>query len=157
MEQQQKKLEDQMSKSDSTVDTVLLKNLFVGYMSAPNQASKTQILKLISTVLSLNDNECQKIGLKSPSGWFSFGTGGTANEPARGSLAEAFVQFLEKESQPRVNANLLTIHENEPEPVRRMSMSSTSSTPAPESSPSSIEVYPNRNSPSILKDILNDT
>jgi hypothetical protein len=156
MDQQQKRLEDQNSKNETSVDTLLLKNLFVGYFCAPNPASKTQILKLISTVLTLNDQECEKIGLKSQSGWFSFGSGGASNEPARGSLALQFVQFLEKESQPRVNANLLTIHENEPEPIRRMSMSSNPSTPNPDSS-NPLEVYPNRNSPSILKDILNDT
>lgn len=143
----------------------------LGYITAPNNTAKTQILKLIANVLNLTDIECTKIGLKSGgggSGWFSRGGSGSSDSLNNNvSLTEAFVAFLEKESQPRVNPNLLTIHENDtPAPARKISTESSSSgvnayqeTPAPImlSDNSLLTPYNNRNSSSILKDILHDT
>lgn len=143
----------------------------LGYITAPNNNAKNQILKLIANVLNLTDNECTKIGLKSGgggSGWFSRGGSGSNDSLNNNvSLTEAFVAFLEKESQPRVNPNLLTIHENETTTaVRKISTDSASSssnvnqeTPAPImlSDNSLLTPYNNRNSSSILKDILHDT
>jgi thyroid receptor-interacting protein 11 len=150
----------------------LIKNLVIGYIAAPNANAKTQILKLISNVLNLNDAECVKIGLKTDGsglgGWFS--RGGSDNVNNNVSLTEAFVAFLEKESAPRVNANLLTIHENETTTAgsRKASVVSTpqdTETPATPGSPvpillgenSLLTPYNNRNSSTILKDLLHDT
>lgn len=166
-----KQLEDSNANT-SNADIDLIKNLILGYITAPNATAKTQILKLIANVLSLDDNECTRIGLKSSGsglgGWFSRGGDNVNNNV---SLTEAFVAFLEKESQPRVNPNLLTIHENETTTaaaaaVRKTSTSSSSSnnaniveTPAPimlSDNNSLLTSYNNRNSSSILKDILHD-
>lgn len=125
-------------------------------------------------MLNLNDAECIKVGLKSSGGsggggWFSRGGSDSMNNSV--SLTEAFVAFLEKESTPRVNPNLLTIHENDTmsaTAVRKSSMESSSSsntnvaseTPAPimlSDNNSLLTPYNNRNSSSILKDILHDT
>jgi thyroid receptor-interacting protein 11 len=170
---------EEKTANTSNADIDLIKNLVIGYISAPNANAKNQILKLISNVLNLNDTECMKIGLKSGSetstGWFSRSTSDNLNNNV--SLAESFVAFLEKESQPRVNANLLTIHENETTmAVRKNSESGTakestnsnnnnsssSSNSNNEENPAPIMLgenslltpYNNRNSSSILKDIL---
>lgn len=149
----------------------------IGYISAPNATAKNQILKLISTVLHLNDAECIKIGLKSAGlgTWFSQGSNDSVNNNR--SLTEAFVAFLEKESTPRVNANLLTIHETETATAmsRKSSTasgpgevpSSANNNPQAETSSSSVTLnlndnalltpYSNRNSSTILKDLLHDT
>lgn len=155
----------------------LIKNLVIGYIAAPNANAKTQILKLISNVLNLNDAECVKVGLKSSGsglgGWFSRGGSDSVNNNL--SLTEAFVAFLEKESVPRVSTNLLTIHENETTAAgsRKASVVSnpqdTSSAEAQSTSPpgspvpillgenSLLTPYNNRNSSTILKDLLHDT
>lgn len=154
----------------------LIKNLVIGYIAAPNANAKTQILKLISNVLNLTDAECVKIGLKSDGsglgGWFSRGGSDGVNNNV--SLTEAFVAFLEKESAPRFNANLLTIHENETTSAgsRKASVASAPTdqpaAEAPQTAPGSpvpillgenslLTPYNNRNSSTILKDLLHDT
>lgn len=171
-----KKLEESNANL-SNADIDLIKNLVIGYLSAPNSNAKTQILKLISNVLHLSDAECIKIGLKSAGlgAWFSQGSNDTVNNNR--SLTEAFVAFLEKESEPRVNAtNLLTIHETETNSAVTRKSSTTSNPPQelPTTNPqeqaetsSSVTLnlndnalltpYSNRNSSSILKDLLHDT
>jgi hypothetical protein len=84
------------------------------------------------------------------------------------------VAFLEKESQPRVNANLLTIHEKETSTAGSRKSSVTGSTqetvteaaaaatpdtssPVPILLGENSLVYNNRNSSTILKDLLHDT
>jgi hypothetical protein len=47
------------------VEKNLVKNLVIGYVSAPNANDKLQILKLISHVLDLSPPECDKVGLGS--------------------------------------------------------------------------------------------
>lgn len=125
-------------------------------------------------MLNLNDTECSRIGLRSEGsglgGWFSRGSSDSVNNNL--SLTAAFVAFLEKESQPRVNTNLLTIHENETSSAgsRKTSVHDTSTvsdgdTSQTETSPVPILVgenslltpYNNRNSSTILKDLLHDT
>ena len=154
----------------SNADIELIKNLIVGYVTAPNAIAKNQILKLISSVLNLSESECVRIGLKSSStsgGWFSRSSNDNINNNV--SITEAFVAFLEKESQPRVSANLLTIHENDPTTATRKSSTSSNSGIDPGSSNASnsenpapillgentlLTSYNSRNSSSILKNIL---
>ena len=167
---------EESNANTSNADIDLIKNLVIGFIAAPNANAKTQILKLISNVLNLNDAECVKIGLKSGGaglgGWFSRGGSDSVNNNV--SLTEAFVAFLEKESQPRVNTNLLTIHENETSTSgsRKSSVVSIPSdaqtfsadaqapgSPAPIllGDSSLLTPYNNRNSSTILKDLLHDT
>lgn len=105
-------------------------------------------------------------------GWFSRGSSDSVNNNV--SLTEAFVAFLEKESQPRVNTNLLTIHENDSSsPSSRKTSIAGSVQDNNESATSSIDPSPpapillgdnslltpynNRSSSTILKDLLHDT
>uniref|UniRef100_A0A182M8D0 GRIP domain-containing protein n=1 Tax=Anopheles culicifacies TaxID=139723 RepID=A0A182M8D0_9DIPT len=100
------------------VEKTLVKNLIIGYAVAPNASDKQQIMKLISSVLTMDQAECTKVGLhhKGPGGsggggWLTGILGGTGGETAGGanynkeSLTEAFVKFLEKESAPRATAS----------------------------------------------------
>ncbi|KAG5672479.1 hypothetical protein PVAND_002606 [Polypedilum vanderplanki] len=178
-----KQIELNNATSTATADIDLVKNLIVGYFSAPNANAKNQILKLISNVLNLSEAECVKVGLKndgnSGGGWFSTKTtSDSLNNNV--SLTEAFVSFLEKESQPRATtaANLLTIHEKETSTAIRKTSNSniareiegddkinvnanaeTTSAPIPIvlSENTLLTSYNNRNSSSILKDILHDS
>lgn len=170
MQSLKKQLEDSNANT-SNADIDLIKNLIIGYITAPSNANaKLQILKLISNVLNLSENECARIGLKpggpTGSGWLSR-TGDSANNN-NVSLTEAFVAFLEKESAPRVNANLLTIHKNEPNRKSSIAGSVQESTQSDADAATSetnpqpiileeISPYSNRNSSTILKDLLHDT
>lgn len=148
----------------------------MGYITAPNATAKTQILKLISNVLSLNDAECSKIGLRSGGtgvgGWFG-GRAGTDSMNNNLSLTEAFVAFLEKESTPRVNTNLLSMHEPSPTTESRKTSiagsvqdatenlttpaDGTMQAPIHHGDNSLLTPYNNRSSSTILKDLLHDT
>ncbi|CAO1435322.1 unnamed protein product [Diamesa hyperborea] len=175
-----KKQLEESKANTSSADMDLVKNLVIGYITAPNAEAKSQILKLISNVLSLNDMELARVGLKTSNasgGWFSLLGGGNENANNNNvSLTEAFVAFLEKESQPRVNnPNLLTIHEKDASVASRKSSivrppSEEHSTLESTSQDTSITAvhpillgdsqllppYENRNSSTILKDLLND-
>lgn len=167
-----KQLEDSNANT-SNADIDLIKNLVIGYITAPNATAKTQILKLISSVLSLNDSECTRVGLRGGGagfgGWFSRGGSDSLNNNL--SLTEAFVAFLEKESQPRVNTNLLTMHDADTTAGSRKTSVAGSSNdtenipPLAETQPAPILLgenslltpYNNRSSSTILKDLLHDT
>lgn len=146
----------------------------MGYVTAPNATAKTQILKLIANVLNWNETECTRVGLRGGgsglSGWFSRGGSDSLNNNL--SLTEAFVAFLEKESQPRVNTNLLAMHEPEATSGSRKTSTAGSSnetenipTQAEAAQPAPILLgenslltpYSNRSSSTILKDLLHDT
>ncbi|XP_055635247.1 thyroid receptor-interacting protein 11 isoform X1 [Toxorhynchites rutilus septentrionalis] len=169
------------------VEKTLVKNLVIGYVAAPNQNDKLQILKLISAVLTMDQNECYKIGLnRTGGGWFNsiLGGGGGAHYNKE-SLTEAFVKFLEKESTPRpTNAGgsgLLNIMNQSQQPAGGFSRTPTPTqqqtaqdqnpypvptTPVPvqpillgESTilQQTTSFQPPRSSSSILKDILSDS
>ncbi|XP_037028086.1 putative leucine-rich repeat-containing protein DDB_G0290503 isoform X2 [Bradysia coprophila] len=190
----EKKLMESESCHADKIEKGLLKNLLIGYIVAPNQNDKLQILKLISSVLSFDQSETDKVGLnKTHTSWLNSllaGTGGgsTENENynAKG-LGEAFVKFLEKESQPRANtANSMSLLNIVQKPLTKpvsSEMSSAHVSPLPPVSqpsttaaaatttatvPAPIQPIlltdsimqnfaPPRNSSSILKDILNDS
>uniref|UniRef100_A0A182VS97 GRIP domain-containing protein n=1 Tax=Anopheles minimus TaxID=112268 RepID=A0A182VS97_9DIPT len=109
--------ETEASQADK-VEKTLVKNLIIGYAVAPNASDKQQIMKLISSVLTMDQTECTKVGLhhKGPGGtgggggWLNSILGGTGGEAGganynKESLTEAFVKFLEKESAPRATAS----------------------------------------------------
>ena len=180
MEYQQKidslnqKLQEREKSHETAIDADLIKNLVLGYLTAPNLTAKTQILKLIATVLKLSDPECEKLGIRDAKNPGSQNSGGK-------SLAEAFVHFLEKESQPRLDGNLLNIHKKEeiavssptptsvqessetPQTVQNQQLSQVPQTPQliPVqpiliNENSFLSFPPQRNSSTILKDILSD-
>lgn len=67
----EQKLHDTESNQADRVDKSLLKNLLIGYIVAPNN-DKSQILKLISSVLDFNQQESDKVGLsKGHNGWLN--------------------------------------------------------------------------------------
>uniref|UniRef100_A0A182IRF1 GRIP domain-containing protein n=1 Tax=Anopheles atroparvus TaxID=41427 RepID=A0A182IRF1_ANOAO len=106
--------ETEASQADK-VEKTLVKNLIIGYAVAPNASDKQQIMKLISSVLTMDQAECTKVGLhRGPAGagggWLnsilgSGATGGAGANYNKESLTEAFVKFLEKESAPRATAS----------------------------------------------------
>ncbi|XP_053669489.1 thyroid receptor-interacting protein 11 [Anopheles marshallii] len=108
--------ETEASQADK-VEKMLVKNLIIGYAVAPNASDKQQIMKLISSVLTMDQTECTKVGLhhKGPGGtggggWLNSILGGSGVEAGganynKESLTEAFVKFLEKESAPRATAS----------------------------------------------------
>lgn len=202
------KIHDIQTNQADKVDKMLVKNLLIGYIVSSTNKDKSQILKLISSVLDFNQTETDKVGLtKSQHQWFGGVTGvssshGTiflslyviilfsnwifsfflTDEYSRESLAQAFVQFLEKESQPRVKPSEMPSLINI---VRKPSIASTTTPPRPcqsispagsVSSSSSLtsnvpahpvqpvllnenqlpSFVPSRNSSSILKEVLHD-
>ncbi|XP_073988257.1 uncharacterized protein isoform X2 [Rhodnius prolixus] len=130
------------SNVEGKIDRNLMKNLMVGYVCSPNN-SKSQVLKVMAQVLDLNKEERQKIGLDS------------SQFIHQQSLSEAFIRFLESESQPKQQVFLPL---NQP---------STSAPPSRKTSQSGslllTDTIPNlphftvgRNTGAILKDVLKD-
>lgn len=78
----EQKLHDTESNQADRVDKSLLKNLLIGYITAPNN-DKSQILKLISSVLDFNQQESDKVGLnRSHSSWLNSIMHGNGNANA---------------------------------------------------------------------------
>lgn len=120
--------------SDNKVDRQLVKNLIVGYVTSPTDL-KSQVLGVLGQVLSLSKEERQKVGLE-PGG-------------RQQSLSEAFVRFLQAESQPRPEVILPLSVPTEP-PSSRKSSLLTQEVPV-------LPHFPvGRNPGSILKDVLQE-
>ncbi|XP_047540993.1 thyroid receptor-interacting protein 11-like isoform X1 [Vanessa atalanta] len=79
-----------ISNQQDKVDKNLVKNLVINYVltAGQNSLNRTQILRILSTVLDFNQTECEKLGLVR-----------SANQGD--SLAAEFVKFLQNESRPR--------------------------------------------------------
>ncbi|XP_045508018.1 thyroid receptor-interacting protein 11-like [Colias croceus] len=79
-----------ISNQQDRVDKNLVKNLVVNYVLTAGQSStnRTQILRILSTVLDFNQKECEKLGL-------------ARSTNTTDSLAAEFVKFLQTESTPR--------------------------------------------------------
>ncbi|XP_050357884.1 putative leucine-rich repeat-containing protein DDB_G0290503 isoform X2 [Nymphalis io] len=79
-----------ISNQQDKVDKNLVKNLVINYVltAGQNTLNRTQILRILSTVLDFNQTECEKLGLVR-----------SANQGD--SLAAEFVKFLQNESRPR--------------------------------------------------------
>uniref|UniRef100_A0A1L8DWB1 Putative golgi microtubule-associated protein n=1 Tax=Nyssomyia neivai TaxID=330878 RepID=A0A1L8DWB1_9DIPT len=152
----EQKLADAETNQADKVEKTLIKNLVIGYVSAPNVGDKSQILKLISAVLDFNQMESDRIGLKPSQAW------GTQGGDETQGLAQAFVKFLEKESQPRQQptaASLLNIsHTKSPNPKTPPEPAAAAPVQPILLSDNILQALsPPRNSSTILKDILNDT
>lgn len=157
------------NQTDTKVDKTLIKNLVVGLISANNNLNKDQmqILKIIATVLDFNQQEYDKVNLNKlqQGSWLSSllhpQSAASNQQMSPQSLSEAFVRFLENESKPKVIPNLLNSDGN-----IKTKNESGSSNVTPRQSPVILSevVLPtfsdfaqNRNSSSILKDVLKDS
>lgn len=93
----EQKLHETESNQADRVDKSLLKNLLIGYITAPNN-DKSQILKLISSVLDFNQQESDKVGLnRSHSSWLNsimHGNGNT-NANRQGECCEIYKEEIE--------------------------------------------------------------
>ncbi|KAH8300983.1 hypothetical protein KR044_008153 [Drosophila immigrans] len=108
------KLEQSLSSSESSqtdkIDKSLIKSLLIGYVVSGHAGDKQQVLRMISSVLDFNAQEADKVGLNKPqNSWLgSILGGGSGGSSAAGTgnenLLQAFVQFLEQESQPQSSA-----------------------------------------------------
>ncbi|XP_017016295.2 thyroid receptor-interacting protein 11 isoform X2 [Drosophila takahashii] len=107
-------LEQRLSSSESSqtdkIDKSLIKSLLIGYVVSGHAGDKQQVLRMISSVLDFNAQESDKVGLnKQQSSWLGAILGGGSSPAAVGgsssrgndNLVQAFVQFLEQESQPQ--------------------------------------------------------
>ncbi|XP_069698547.1 thyroid receptor-interacting protein 11 isoform X2 [Periplaneta americana] len=153
---------------EGKIDRYLVKNLVLGYFMAP-QNTRPQVLRIIGTVLDFNQEERDRIGLESAgasssSGWFKSLLQPGKGPPNMQSLSEAFVRFLENESQPQPKLSLL------PEAQEGSRSRSESRSDSPMSSqrrsplllsevrlPTFTQFPVGRNSSSILKDVLKDS
>lgn len=80
LEVETKMQENEQNQADK-VEKQLVKNMLIGYVVAPNFTDKQQILKLLSAILDLNQEELTKVGLLKPSGWL----GGLLSSPTQGA------------------------------------------------------------------------
>ncbi|XP_017074361.1 thyroid receptor-interacting protein 11 isoform X2 [Drosophila eugracilis] len=109
-------LEQSLSSHESSqtdkIDKSLIKSLLIGYVVSGHAGDKQQVLRMISSVLDFNAQESDKVGLnKQQSSWLGSILGGGPT-PAAGAgstrgndnLVQAFVQFLEQESQPQTQS-----------------------------------------------------
>ncbi|KAH8241765.1 hypothetical protein KR038_008739 [Drosophila bunnanda] len=112
------RLEQSLSSSESSqtdrIDKSLIKSLLIGYVVSGHAGDKQQVLRMISSVLDFNAQEADKVGLnKQQSSWLGaiLGASGSPSAPGttgsgrgKDNLVQAFVQFLEQESQPQNQA-----------------------------------------------------
>lgn len=79
-----------ISNQQDKVDKNLVKNLVMNYVMAAAQSAqnRTRVLKILSTVLDFNQQECERLGL-------------ARSTNASEGIAAEFVKFLENESKPR--------------------------------------------------------
>ncbi|XP_070577128.1 thyroid receptor-interacting protein 11-like isoform X5 [Ptychodera flava] len=106
----QVKLRNVIENGGSKVDKPLVKNLFIGYFTTP-KGKQTEVLQLISRVLTFSNQEMEKVGLIHPQsswipGWLRSPAPTTPPaSPSRSkagdeSFTKSFVSFLQHESTP---------------------------------------------------------
>lgn len=162
----EEKYKSLLQQTDVKVDKALIKNLIVGFVSANNNLNKdqSQILKIISTVLDFSQQDNEKLKLnKQPGSWLhsilhpQSLSGNT--EISQQSLSEAFVRFLESESQPKAQTGAVTLLD-----VNRTRKSSETSNSSKQGAlllnevvlPTFADFAQSRSSSAILKDVLKD-
>ncbi|KAI9555812.1 hypothetical protein GHT06_018328 [Daphnia sinensis] len=151
-------MEEMRSGTDSKVDRSLVKNLLMGYFSAPSAKSRVEVLRIIATVLDFSNEERRKSGVEESSsglsGWATgllkmtnrsrTSSGNSSTGDAEKSLSEAFISFLETES-------------TRPSPPKLPSQKGDGSPSPTKLNNSMTEFQPGRNEPTILRDVLRDT
>jgi hypothetical protein len=99
-------MEDVAKNLDGKIDRYLVKNLIVGYFSTPADKKK-EVLRVLATVLDFNREDRQKTSLESAPIWpFSKGEPSATTGHDNQSLSQAFIHFLESESQPKVELRI---------------------------------------------------
>lgn len=146
-----------MNDKDDKVDKLLVKNLIIGFISSNNNMNKDQmqILKLLASVLDFTKDETSKVTHGKPLSSKDTNSSQINHE----SLSHAFVRFLENESRPREIPNLLETAVLVPLDTPRPSSSGSRTSPAVLNEvvlPTFLDFSKNRNSSSILKDVLKD-
>lgn len=142
------------------IDKSLIKNLVVGYISSPQPDRKSQVLRIMASVLDFNQDERNKLGVDNVnSGWLSNLLHPKSDHAQNTqSLSEAFIRFLESESRPQLHMKLLPEQSQAEKPG-----SSSRTSPKPSPILMSEFVLPTFNSShaaestSILKDVLRDS
>lgn len=165
----QEKMLDMTNGQVGKVDRDLVKNLVIGY-AISDVSKKSEILRIIATVLDFNGDERSKTGLDGSSGgWLGGFLGasrsrhGSAASPLDQNIARAFIKFLEEESSPRdpVTLPVLEMARSKSEQLAQSAQSTSRSgtTPSPlltvETPPRmSLPSLATSHSPSILKSVL---
>ncbi|XP_057364536.1 thyroid receptor-interacting protein 11-like isoform X2 [Daphnia carinata] len=151
-------MEEMRSGTDSKVDRSLVKNLLMGYFSAPSAKSRIEVLRIIATVMDFSNEERRKSGVEESSsglsGWATgllkmttrsrTSSGNSSTGDGEKSLSEAFISFLETES-------------TRPSPPKLPSQKVDGSPSQTKLNNSMAEFQPGRNEPTILRDVLRDT
>merc|ERR1711915_786654 len=147
------------------VDRDLVKNLVVGYVTA-DDSKKSEVLRIIASVLDFNGDERGRTGLEGGvGGWLGGLLGARSRHPSISqapvdqSIAKAFIQFLEEESTPKTVVTLPVI-EMAKNKVEQLA-SRSGKTPSPLLSSSPTLALPSlgsssAHSPSILKSVLDE-
>lgn len=167
LKQTEEKYKSILHQTDAKVDKALIKNLVIGFISANNNLNKdqTQIVKIISTVLDFSQQDNEKLKLnRQPGSWLQSILHpqiirDNATEMSQQSLSEAFVRFLESESQPKKPTDGVTLLN-----VNRSRKSSETSNSSKQSVsllnevvlPTFADFQQSRSSSAILKDVLKD-
>jgi len=134
VERLSKQLEEINNINVAKIDRYLVKNLIVGYFTTPSD-KRTEVLRVIATVLDFNREDRQKTGLESTSMWpfgksggggDSSGAGGGGDAARQQSFASAFIRFLESESQPKTQIKI---------PLDEMTRRNSKSSPSGSSTP----------------------
>lgn len=163
----QEELEAAVNQTDGKVDKSLMKNLIIGFVTCNHNLSKdqSQILKIIGTVLDFDhlDHEKLKLTKGFQGSWLSGFLSPQTDSQNGGqeSLSRAFIEFLEKESKPRVVPSLLNTNSEAFEPAERASRRPSTPRQIPANLteivlPTFADFAQSRNSSSILKDVLKD-
>ncbi|CAH0546155.1 unnamed protein product [Brassicogethes aeneus] len=164
LDKSEEKVRNIASQTDGKVEKSLVKNLIIGYVSSNPTMNKdqSQILKIIATVLDFNQQDHDKLSSSKAqnASWLGSLLSPQNNQNlTQESLSQAFVKFLENESKPRVVPSLLS------EPSTTKNGNKTTSTTSQQSPivlseimlPTFADFAQNRNSSSILKDVLKDS
>ncbi|CAG9816273.1 unnamed protein product [Phaedon cochleariae] len=158
-------LKSASTQTNEKVDKSLVKNLIIGFVTSNSNLNKdqTQILKIIATVLDFNQQEHDKVGLNKAHtgswlGSFLAPDSSQHNRLSAESLSQAFVRFLENESKPRAVPDLLGASGSS-EAATNSRRDTPRQSPIVLSEivlPTFADFATNRNSSSILKDVLKD-
>ncbi|CDW54514.1 hypothetical protein TTRE_0000278401 [Trichuris trichiura] len=100
----ERQIEEMRVVCDGKIDKDILKNLLMGYFTAP-AAKKSEVVHLIGSVLGFSEEEFSRIknSMEGSSGWLNFlsPSMATAIHSNEQSLVGQFVKFLETESSPK--------------------------------------------------------
>jgi len=147
------------------VDRDLVKNLLVGYVTT-DDSKKSEVLRIIATVLDFNSEERGRTGLEGGAGGWLGGLLGSRSRhpsisqaPVEQSIAKAFIQFLEEESTPKNIVTLPVLEMARSKAEQLAGRSGKAPSPLLSASPTfslpSLASY-NSHSPSILKSVLDE-